>query len=68
MTSGGVDVEEDKLTDGRGEKKWETNIWLWSGLKLGFFLSVHAGHAPQNYSEPDRKRACPVEVLILPYF
>ena len=33
-----------------------------------FSLSVHAGHAPQNFSVHGRKRACPVKKLGLPYF
>ena len=28
---------------------------------------MHAGHAPQNFSVPDRKRACPVNKVVLPY-
>ena len=38
-----------------------------SGLNLGNFLSVHAGHAALNSSEPDGKTACPDEKDSLPY-
>ena len=39
-------------------KKWKISLLL-SGPDSVILLSVHAGHAPHNFSMPDREWACP---------